>query len=148
MAEAIRGAEQFAELSKRFKEAGRKDLRIELYRGINRATKPLKEDVKKGLEEYMPNRYAVVLRRKLKLTTSKRTSAKAPGVIIRARADNRLDQVNDGNLRHPLWGMRKYWFDESIKPGFFSDVLYEDADKVADAIQDAMDEVAKKIEKG
>lgn len=146
MAEGIRGAEQLSALAKRFNEAGRKDLRIELYRGINRATKPLKEEVKKNLPTYMPANYVRVLQPKLKLTTSKRTNANSPGVIIRARANNRLDQLEDGTLRHPLFGMRGEWYNTTIKPGFFSVTLKDNADEVAKSVQKAMDEVAKKIE--
>lgn len=146
MAEGVRGAEQFSALAKRFKEAGRKDLTSELYRGINRATKPLKQEVKAKLPEYLPAGYVQYLGPKLKLTTSKRTSAKAPGVIIRARSNSRLDNVDAGDLRHPLFGIKRYWFDTSVKPGFFSEVLMDNADEVKKALQQAMDDVAKKIE--
>lgn len=146
MAEGVRGAEQLSALAKRFREAGRKDLTSELYRGINRATKPLKAEVKAKLPEYMPAGYVRVLQPKLKLTTSKRTSAKAPGVIIRARANNRLDRLDAGELRHPLFGIKRYWFDTNIKPGFFSETLMDNADEVKHELQKAMDDVAKKIE--
>ena len=31
--------------------------------------------------------------------------------------------LNRGRLRHPLFGNRKHWYDQAVKPGFWDDAM-------------------------
>lgn len=144
----VKGAEDFRALARRLKEAGDKDLRKELYAGINRAVKPIRDDVKANVGNYMPAKYVGKLSGDLRLTTSKRTSASNPGVAIRAKAKKRrVDLINAGKLSHPLYGNRKHWYTTTIKPGFFTSEAQKGARKAQDEIRKSMDAVAAKVAK-
>lgn len=146
----VRGAHEFAALSRRLKVAGRMDLRRELFRAANSATKPARREVQQDLPKYMPNRYARVLRRDLALRTSPRTG-RDPGVVIRARGRRRRRMVaalERGELRHPLFGDRDQWYLQPIVPGFFTRPLHEKAPDAVREISRAMDRVANRIAHG
>lgn len=148
----IEGAEQFRELARRLKEAGDKELRSELYKGINRAVKPMKQDIKAHVGYYMPAAYAAVLRKSLSLTISKRASKRDPGVRLKAKARGasrlrKVGQLDDGDLEHPLFGMRMHWYTKTIKPGFFSNETKDRAPEVRIEIVNVMNDVAEKVAK-
>ncbi len=52
----VRGLERFGKLSKDLRAAGDKDLRKELYRGLQRATKPLKDAAKENARATLPRK--------------------------------------------------------------------------------------------
>src|SRR5262245_41038793 len=107
----VTGADEFGRLARKLREAGAKDLRKELYAGINRAVKPLRTDVKTAAAEFMPARYGPTLAGSLKVTARKRGGGSNPAIFLVGRAGNRrIDAVNRGQLRHPLFGNRAHWY--------------------------------------
>jgi len=148
----VTGADQFGDLARRLKQAGDKELRSELYKGINRAVKPMKADIKEHVGYYMPARYAAVLRGSLSLTISKRANKTTPGVTLKAksrgaRSLRKVGSLDAGKLEHPLYGNRKHWFTTTIKPGFFTHESEQRAPEVREAIVSAMNDVAEKVAK-
>jgi hypothetical protein len=150
----IRGAEQFGALARRLKEAGDKELRSELYKGINRAIKPMKKDVKDNVTSYMPSNgiYAGVIKKALSLTISKRAGKSTPGITLKAKARGKTDLrkvglLDDGILRHPVFGNREKWRDTRIKGGFFTEQSKKSARFVRENIVQAMNDVAEKVAK-
>lgn len=146
----VTGADQFGRLARHLKEAGDKELRSELYKGINRAVKPIRRDVKNNLGTYMPQRYADVLKPSLRLTVGKKTGARSAGIALKGRARGQaalrdLKPLDSGKLRHPLFGNRKHWKVTRIKRGFFSEQVHKHADTVRRDISNAMDDVSRKI---
>jgi hypothetical protein len=144
----VLGAEQLHALSKRLKEAGRKDLRRELYKALNRATKPARERVKRDLPTYLPDGYARDLGRDLSLRTRIR-GGRDPGVSITAKARKKNREIyrlnRDGELRHPLFGNRRHWFGQQVKPEFFTEPIRQDADQIAAALVEGLGNIADKI---
>lgn len=148
----VAGAQQFAELAKRLKgadKAYRKELRI----GLNRAVKPLREQVKTDLPQYMPDRYALVMRKALKIKTVIRMSGKTAGVRLTATGKGRhksrdTRNLNRGTLRHPLWGNRDWWYAQKVRRGFWDEPLRAGAPDVRREIVRVITEVNKRIEGG
>lgn len=148
----IRGAEEFAALSRRLKQGGHKDLRKELFKGINSAAKPARAAVKKAMPDHMPDRYARELKADFSLLTRKRPS-RNPGISLRGKTRKKRRKVvalNDGTLSHPLFGNRNHWYKQSrsVKKGFFNEPLEEQGPKVQQDILAAMERVANKIAHG
>lgn len=148
------GAEEFAALARRLKEAGETGLRRELYKAINDAARPLAQEIgsTSHLEPYMPRRYAGVLASDLAVTVSKLTS-RNPGVRLVAKGRVRRRKVKSldaGVLSHPLFGNRKRWFTQTdgVRAGFFTGPAEQSAPQVRAAILTAMHDVAGKITKG
>lgn len=60
-----------------------------------------------------------------------------------------LDSLDRGRLRHPLWGDRKWWYDQSVPRGWWTDSLTRAADtRVRREIVDAVDTVLTRIGRG
>jgi hypothetical protein len=149
----IQGAEEFGVLARRLKVAGDKELRKELYRGIARAVKPLTLSVRASIGQYVPARYAAQLSTSLRVGTSKQ-SGRDPGVRLRATAKTprgkprNLTKLNQGVLRHPLYGNRRHWYNQPVRPGFWDTELQQGAPKVRTELVEAIQTVARKIEAG
>lgn len=148
----IEGADKFGKLAKALRQAGDKELRKELYRGINQAVKPLTEAVKKGTASYFPRRYAVELTRTLKVT-ARRRGGRDPSIRLQGKAktkqgkERNLAALNRGRLRHPLYGDRRHWFNQEVSQGFWDEPLLEGADQVREDVVNVLDEIGKRLEK-
>jgi hypothetical protein len=142
----VRGAEKLRILSRALREVGDKELQKELYRGLNRAVKPLREEVKASIDQFLPARYAVELRRDLKVTTRRRTASRNPAIFLVGRAKNRdVASLNRGRLRHPLYGNRGHWFNQRVRRDWWTLPLTRGAPEVRRELERSLDEVAKKV---
>jgi hypothetical protein len=151
------GARQFGDLAVVLKQVGQDGLRRELYKAISDAAKPVADEIKSTahLDPYLPNRYAAVLAAGLRVQTFKQAGVN-PGVTIRATAPTpgggrKIRQLDDGHLRHPVYGNRKVWRGQgapSVLPGFFTDPCNAAAPRVRDAIGAAVDRVMTKASGG
>lgn len=155
------GAEEFARLARRLKDAGETGLRAELTRAVNDAAKPFARQVSDAsyLYPYMPNRYADVLAADESVSTLKRTGLSVYGVAVRLQGRRHRRQVqtlNRGLLRHPVFPRSDEGRDQwtwrtqtgGMKPGFFDDAIREHVPQIRDDIQAAMGRVAGKIAHG
>ena len=148
----VEGADKFGKLAKALKETSDKELRKELYAGLNRSVKPLTEAVKKGTTSYFPRRYAFELAKYLRVR-ARRRAGKNPAIFLVGKAKTKqgkerdLASLNRGRLRHPLFGNRRYWYDQSIPANWWDEPLLEDADQVREDIVNVLDEIGKRLEK-
>lgn len=158
MAGLDRGAEEFAALGRRLRDAGEGGLRRDLYAGLKDAVRPALAEVRRGLPDHMPARYAEVLGASLKFATSRRETADSTGVRVIATArgnrghPRKLPRLEAGILGHPVFGMRKgrrwkVWVDQTshVQEGFFAAPLLHAAPQMRDAILAAMHTTAAKI---
>jgi hypothetical protein len=153
------GAEDFAALARRLRDAGEKTLKAELYKKINDAAKPIARKITDAehLRAYLPDRYAEVLAADLRLTVSKLTG-QTPGVSIRARGREKKRKVqllDKGLINHPVYaqGDRARWNWENgqtggMRAGFFSDPCQDAVPEVRAKILEAMADVERKITGG
>jgi hypothetical protein len=140
----LRGAEQLVALAKRLKTAT-KELRSDLYRGINRAAKPLKNNVKKSARERLPKKGG--LNRHIagtKIATKRRVTGKYAGVRLVGTSGYDIGSINRGRVRHLTFG-REPWVNQVVQKGFWSDPLAAGAPDVRDEVQEVMDDIAKKL---
>lgn len=116
----VRGAEQLEQVGRVLRH-GSKDLRRDLYRGINAATKPIRTRMLAGLPAYLPSSggLAAAVRTDTKITTKRRASGRSAGVRIQARSNRDIRALNRGRLRHPLFGNRRFWYTQRVRPGWF-----------------------------
>jgi len=152
MAGLADGAEQFAALSRRLKEAGETGLARELRKALNDAAKPISQKITDPahLRSYLPGQYAEDVAADLKISTLQRGSVRNPGVRISAQGRSKkrkVVQLNDGVLHHPLFGDRDRWFLQlrGMRKGFFSDPCEQSGPDVREKILGAMAETARKI---
>lgn len=143
----VRGAGDFAALSRRLKQAGRQDLRRELFRGLGRAVKPARDSVVAELPDHLPNAYAAELKGDLSLRVKSR-GGRSPGVSVTAKGRKRnrmVGPLDSGRLRHPHYGNRRRWYEQQVRPHFFTGPMRASAPAAREAIREAMEDVAEKI---
>lgn len=142
----ISGAEQFLRVSKALKEQGDKGLKRELNKQLKAAVQPMKSTVLEHIEQYLPSGYAPVMAGRLQVSTaqSARTGLRLAFYAQGRRKRRYIRAIDDGTLRHPVYGNREAWVNQRVKPGFVSDVLKE-SDVPFEAIQQAVRNTISKI---
>lgn len=144
----IKGAEQLGDLAKDLRAAGEsgKGLRRELYRGMNRATKPLKAKARLAAATKLPQSgglATVVARSKFSTRTR---AGRDPGVSIIVMGSGLT--TDRGYVKHPVFGNREVWVRQSLAPGWFTNTMRVAAPSVRKELVSAMDDIADKIAKG
>jgi hypothetical protein len=140
----IRGAEQLVALAKRLRDAP-KELRSDLYIGINRAAKPLKSDVKKSARDRLPKKGGLNKRvAGTKIATKRRVTGSSAGVRLVGTSGYDIGSINRGRVRHKTYG-HKPWVNQTVAKGFWTDPLAAGAPKVQEEIQDVMDKLADEL---
>lgn len=147
------GIEQLQALARDLKQAGDRDLRRELLRSIQKASKPLKTGAKEAALEDLPKSGGLAERvAASKWSTSTRLGVRSPSIRITGRGtagvvSKQLDlnSLDRGRLRHLTYG-RRPWKDQAVKVHWFSDRMELIADTtVRDDILSAVDTVAAKL---
>jgi len=146
------GADDYAALARRLKDAGEGGLARALRKAIRDAADPIAREIKDPahLESYMPDRYAATLAADVRVSTLGAGSVRNPGVRIQATGrvrKRKVIKVNDGLLTHPVFGNREVWVTQrdGMKAGFFTDPCDRSGPQVRDRILAAMHETAMKI---
>lgn len=140
----LRGAEQLVALAKRLRDAP-KELRSELYIGINRAAKPLKNDVRKSAQDRLPKSGGLAKKiSETKIATKRRITGGGAGVRLIGTSGYDIGSINRGRVRHKTFG-HKPWVNQAVTKGFWTDPLVAAAPRVRDEIQDVMDKIADEI---
>jgi len=147
----IVGADKFGAVAKALREAP-KDLRRESYVAMARAVKPLTQAVKDATATYMPSAYGAEVARTIRVRTRRRGGMNA-GITLVGTAKTKSGKVrefvrlNEGRLRHPLFGNRGFWYDQRIKPGFWDQPLEQNAEAVRKELLRVLEDIARRIEK-
>lgn len=146
----VLGAEQLERLSRRLRDAGDRELRKQLLAGIRRTNKPTIDRIREsaGSGEYLPQSggFAALVAAS-KFGTRTRLTTKEVGVEIKGtgRSVRGIRALNDGRLRHPLFGNRSHWYQQAVRPGWFSDPIKKDLPQIRDGIQQAMNAIAEQL---
>lgn len=143
----VEGVGELEKLGRQLREVGDKELRRELYKGVNRATKQLKADVKQEAAVSLPRRGGLAkLIASSRLSTSTRTTGRDPGVRITGRLSGHdLQAIDRGRLRHPVFGNRSRWVTQQIRPGFFTRPLQDGSGPVRDELLNVFDDIARRL---
>lgn len=147
----IRGADDVDALVRRIRNsANSKELRRELYKGLNSVTKDVREDMKASIPPSLPSRGGLAALTFAKVSlTSGAVSGRNAGVRIKARHRNYdLKRLNEGRLRHPVFGNKKVWVEQTagINPGFLDDAFDRKKPEVTRAVMHVLETIARKVE--
>ena len=141
----VSGAEDYRKQARKLDDIGTRKLKAAIRREVTQATKPTRVAIKNAARADLPkkgklNRWAAV-------TPSAKTrfSGKDSGVTVSMRKKGHdLRALNRGRLRHPLFGNRNFWFNQDVKPGFFTDTIAADADGIRKRVFDAIDDTVNR----
>jgi hypothetical protein len=149
----ITGTEEFVRVAKALNAQGSagKGLKREMMAAIKKAAKPMEDEVRDHVGQYLPSGYAPVIAKGLVVRPSQATRGRSIGLKLVGHAKGRskrrhIKVIDGGTLRHPVWG-RAPWVDQSVKPGFWSKPLAAAREKPAKEIRRVIQEVARKIER-
>jgi hypothetical protein len=144
----ITGAEQLRKLAVDLKAAGSpaRGLRAELLRAMRLAAKPMVEAAKASARENLN----VWVADGAKIAARNRVaSTNAVGMrIVATEGAAKLEDMDKGKVRHPVYGNRKVWVDQDIQAGWFSKPLNEAMPAVQADVLMAMNIIGRRIEKG
>jgi hypothetical protein len=146
----IEGGEALERVARRLKAAGDKGLRKKLLAGIRRATRPLHKDIKAAAMRELPargglNRFVA----STKFSTKVRTSGRNVGVrIVAVKVGHDIRAIDRGRVRHPVWGNRRRWVNQRVRPGFFTKTIEASAPRVRAEVRDVMNEVTREVTGG
>ena len=135
-------------VAKTLKAAGTKEMRTRLRKIMATETKPLRQKIKQSAKDTLPSKGG--LNKWAAVTPAQNTDfrEKSAGVRIRmSKKGHDLAALNRGRLRHPLFGNRKFWYQQSIAEGFFTKPIEEDGDALKARIAEAIDAYVKELER-
>lgn len=124
---------------------GDKELSRELYRGLNRATTKLRADAKAEAGRRLPQRGGLAARVAAARLSTRRRGGRNPGVRIQASGMDQLARMDEGQVKHPVYGNRNVWVTQQISDGWFSEPMEAGKGEAAAAIEEALDDVAIQV---
>ena len=142
----IRGAQDLARLSKRLKDAGRNDLRKELLKGVRESGADTVLKISASALEHLPRRGGLAAEVAAE-KASVRSSYAASGARVSLRR-KRGRGLNQGRLRHPVWGNRDVWVQQPVNPDWFDDPIRDAAPEIRRKIERVVKTVAYKLTRG
>lgn len=144
--------QQFVSLAKRLNAQGKqgRGLWLELNRTMKAAAQPMTDVMLRHLQDYLPDRYASVLRKTFTVRVSRSTKGDAAGLKLvgtakGAKRKRHIRVINDGTLRHPVYGNPDAWVDQPVRPGFWTQPLTVSREIPATEIRRAVQNTIRKI---
>lgn len=153
------------------REAGDKEQKRELYKAVQRATRPIKEEIKQSARDTLPssgglNEWVAAIG----IKTKQSYNGRMPGVTIQGTLDNKrvvrrsggkrsktrksgtfgaradLRAINRGRVMHPVWGHGPLVGPQGVTPGFWDHPLKGvTAQRAKREIREAMTRTVKAI---
>jgi hypothetical protein len=153
----VRGAGDFLKLSKALKNAGEKELRKDLHKGLREAVKPLLPGAGAAFAAGMPDRLkgrAAKTKQVVKVKTG-RDPGVSVGVQYGKRGSGGMGASNarlantQGVIRHPLFGDRDHWYSTKVPRArrWFDDYYTAHARDALPGMEQALQTIADEIVK-
>jgi hypothetical protein len=140
----VRGAERFLQLSKALKQAGELGLRRELNKALQLAARPLIQQTREAARGRLPRHGGLaesVARAPQRVQV--RTGLKTAG--IRIVASGPVKGADSGSVRHPVFGKRSVFVEQTVPGGWFHETLHDSAPTVRPALEAAVVEIERRI---
>jgi hypothetical protein len=123
-----------------------------LRRRITEDVKPIAKEIRASAVERLPEKGGLgAWVADAKITTRVDTAGSDAGVFVRIGRNSEEKQsdiaaIDAGGVRHPLWGNRKHWYPQVVKPGFASSVLEGPlTDRVRESVLAAIDDAIAEV---
>lgn len=135
----IHGEEQAARIARRLlRKASGGELARELHTGMRMALAGVEGDIRASARR-LPARNglaAAVASSRIRVTYAANSSAVR--ATISANHEYNLAGLDKGTNIHPLFGNRRHWYRQAVRPGWFTDPVEARTDDVRRAIQRAV----------
>lgn len=165
----ILGTGQLLELQRRLRRAGHENIRDSMQRRIRRAAEPLRDDLQdtiRNLNIASEGRKAgkrggpspTTRPFRASIAAAVRISVRTTGTVgARVWLDKSLlppdlpagavNQLNDlGRLRHPVFGNKKRWAQQTTTRGFWDKTVRAHQDRITREVERVVDDVRRQLE--
>lgn len=123
---------------------GDKELKKAFYKGLNEATKPMRRNAQEEAARRLPRRGGLNARvAKERLSTS----SSRGGVAIVGPRRKQLKRIDEGFVRHPVFGNREVWVTQRVTPGYFTEPMLAGEKTARRDVIAHLDQVAREIAK-
>lgn len=149
----IRGIESLALISRRLKQLGDgNEIPKQMSKEIRSAVPPIRVAVKKNAVGTLPSGGGLgEWVAKSRVTATIRRTGRSAGIRLKAgrnsekkRSDIRA--IDKGRVRAPLFGNRRIWHLQSVKPGFFTDAVTDEGmEAFRKAVIKAIDKAVREV---
>jgi hypothetical protein len=143
MAVYVVGWEQFYAAGARLRSA---EVERELRQAARDAIGPVSGRVRRSAVERLPRRGE--LGTFVARTTDFAVVTTGEGARLTATSSHDIDALDHGRDMHPLFGDKRHWYVESVRPGWWSDPLNASEPGVRAQFEQAMENVKQRIEGG
>lgn len=143
----IRGADQFLRLSKALKDAGRTEMRKELNAGLRKAAKPLIAKTRAEALRRLPQGGGLAGQvAKEPQRVQVRTGAKTAGVrVVVGNKGGGARAANKGVIRHPVFGNRGVWVNQSVPAGWFDEPIKAEVPAIRRELEQVLIGIADQV---
>ncbi len=146
------GAGAFSALAADLRKAGAVGLRRELHKALQRQARPVIRAVRESAASRLPRSGGLAGRVAKASITVRGSTARNPSIRIiakeRAGASIDVQALDEGRVRHPLFGNRKHWYAQPVRPGWFTEPLTGHAEAFRAGLGDAIDAIEREISGG
>lgn len=148
MADSVTGADDLTRVAKALKDIGDGELRKRTLAGIRLEGKPAVAAAKANALDTLPGGGGLAaLVAKSPIGVRTRLSATSASVSFKVGGKREVEAMNRGRLRKPLFGNEKFWFTQSITPGWFSDPMEDHAPEFRRGIERVLTDIKTEIER-
>lgn len=148
----VTGTQQFINLAKTLNAQGSagRGLKKELMDAVKAAAKPMENEVRIHVDQYLPSGYAPLMSAGLVVRPATATRGSSVGLKLTGTAKGvtrkrHVRVIDLGTLRHPVHGNKAVWVDQRVKPGFWSEPLGNSRELPAVEIRRAIQRTINKI---
>lgn len=149
----VRGAAELRAAARQLRIEDRQ-LRAGATRALERGVRKLRRTIPEAAKR-LPSGYAPVIAGDVKVSTSVRLSGRDPRISVRVWAEGKpggshrhLEDVDKGLLAHPLFGDRKHWYRQAVRPEFASGPFNDAKPAILDEIEKDWDAMVSRVERG
>lgn len=129
-------------------------LRRGASRALERGVRGLRRTIPEGAKR-LPGGYATVMAEDVTVSTSVRLAAREPSIAVRVKAEGgpspggrAVEAIDDGRLRHPLFGNRNRWYEQAVRPHFASEPFQDARPAIIAEIAKEWNEMVARVERG
>lgn len=141
----VQGAQQLERVARALKEAGDKKLRSELNKALKQAAEPITAASRARALVTLPRHGGLAARAAgAPQKVSVRASGKQAGVRIGV-AGRGIAGSDRGVVRHPVFGNRSVFVNQTVRGGWFSKTAEASGPEVRTALVQALEDVAGRV---
>jgi hypothetical protein len=139
-----RGGSELSEVGRQLRAVGEATIRTTTQRELKAAERGLTDAATDGAQR-LPSRGGLAAAvAATRITSETRVSGTSITTTIRGHSDIDLDRLDRGQLAHPLYGNRGYWFTQSVEPGWWTEEIRRRGERI---VADIEKTVATAVEK-